>query len=85
MIKNGKLFIEGQIVTTSNAVITPVQLGYLSGVTSSIQTQINNKTDKTAMVDGRLIFKYEARNGVAYLEAYVDNVKVASIPQGFSG
>jgi hypothetical protein len=37
--------MNGQSILAGAATVTPTQLGYVSGVTSAIQTQLNNKSD----------------------------------------
>ena len=61
------LTLSGNLIANSTT-ITPIQLSYLSGVTSNIQTQLNNKLDLTGgTISGNLTI-----SGTTTLNAQVD-------------
>ena len=79
--------------TTTQAGVGALDAAYgktLTDKDTDLQNQLNTLNGKTDLMnqmlcDGRISFKWEAdgSSGIFYTNIYVDNLKVASLAQGF--
>lgn len=78
-----------KIITSKEALLALLETGYIADATlvRQLYNELNGKTDlmNQMLCDGRISFKWEAdgSSGIFYTNIYVDNLKVASLAQGF--
>lgn len=78
-------YLDGSKVLTSSAV-TPTELGYVSGVTSAIQTQLGTKVTKVGVTTDNAITRYDGTTGdLQNSSALVTDSGYVQVPVGATG
>lgn len=78
-----------KIIVTKEELLALLENGYVvdAALIRQLYNELNGKTDlmNQMLCDGRISFKWESdsSSGIFYTNIYVDNIKVASLAQGF--